>query len=183
MTDAQFDAAIGQIVQRDKSGLREIYDAYARQIYQVIVGIVKSPQDAEDLTADLFMRLWETASQYRPGSGHKRYITVMAKNLALDFLRKNNRLSFDIDDDEQNTVVADTQDLQKDVEEANKQLAATGYEDLENPDGLNLRYYQIEAIKAAENPSEKKKELLEEIQSKVCQLLSFPYLQEQNSLL
>jgi len=42
-------------------------------------------------------------------------------------------------------------DLQKDVEEANKQLAATGYEDLENPDGLNLRYYQIDAIKAAEN--------------------------------
>lgn len=42
-------------------------------------------------------------------------------------------------------------DLQKDVEEANKQLVSTGYEDLENPDGLNLRYYQIEAIKAAEN--------------------------------
>lgn len=42
-------------------------------------------------------------------------------------------------------------DLQKDVEEANKKLVATGYEDLENPDGLNLRYYQIEAIKATEN--------------------------------
>ena len=42
-------------------------------------------------------------------------------------------------------------DLQKDVEEADKKLAATGYEDLENPDGLNLRYYQIDAIKAAEN--------------------------------
>lgn len=42
-------------------------------------------------------------------------------------------------------------DLQKDVEEANKKLVATGYEDIENPDGLNLRYYQIEAIKATEN--------------------------------
>ena len=42
-------------------------------------------------------------------------------------------------------------DLKKDVAEANKQLISTGYEDLENPDGLNLRYYQIEAIKAAEN--------------------------------
>ncbi|MCM1559741.1 MAG: type I restriction-modification system endonuclease [Butyrivibrio sp.] len=42
-------------------------------------------------------------------------------------------------------------DLQKNVEEANKKLAETGYEDIENPDGLNLRYYQIEAIKAAEN--------------------------------
>ncbi len=42
-------------------------------------------------------------------------------------------------------------DLQKDVEAANKKLAATGYEDIENPDGLNLRYYQIEAIKAVED--------------------------------
>ncbi len=42
-------------------------------------------------------------------------------------------------------------DLQKDVAEANRKLAATGYEDLEKPDGLNLRYYQIEAIKATEN--------------------------------
>ncbi len=42
-------------------------------------------------------------------------------------------------------------DLQMDVEEANEQLEHTGFEDLENPDGLNLRYYQIEAIKAAED--------------------------------
>lgn len=42
-------------------------------------------------------------------------------------------------------------DLQKDVEEADRQLLMTGFEDLENPDGLNLRYYQIDAIKAAEN--------------------------------
>ncbi|MCI5620675.1 MAG: type I restriction-modification system endonuclease [Lachnospiraceae bacterium] len=42
-------------------------------------------------------------------------------------------------------------DLQKDVDEANKKLIATGYEELESSGGLNLRYYQIEAIKAAEN--------------------------------
>lgn len=42
-------------------------------------------------------------------------------------------------------------DLQKDIDEANKVLETTSYEDLENPDGLNLRYYQIDAIKAAEN--------------------------------
>lgn len=117
MTDAQFDAAIGRIVRGDRNGLKEIYDAYAAQLCQVITGIVKSPQDAEDLTADLFMKIWETASQYKPGNGHKRYITVMARNIALDFLRKNNRLSFDIDDEEQNTVIADTQDIQNDVEQ------------------------------------------------------------------
>ncbi len=42
------------------------------------------------------------------------------------------------------------QDLERDIAEADKTLASTGYELLEDPDGLNLRYYQIEAIKAAE---------------------------------
>ncbi len=42
------------------------------------------------------------------------------------------------------------QDLEKDITEADKQLAATGYEILQDPDGLGLRDYQIEAIKAAE---------------------------------
>lgn len=53
-------------------------------------------------------------------------------------------------------------DLQKDVEQANQRLAATGYEDLENPNGLHLRYYQIEAIKAAEHAivNEHKKSVL-----------------------
>lgn len=43
-----------------------------------------------------------------------------------------------------------TQDLERDIAAADKKLAATGYELLEDPDGLNLRYYQIEAIQAAE---------------------------------
>lgn len=42
------------------------------------------------------------------------------------------------------------QDLERDIAEADKTLAPTGYELLEDPNGLNLRYYQIEAIKAAE---------------------------------
>lgn len=42
------------------------------------------------------------------------------------------------------------QALEKDIVEADKKLAATGYEVLQDHDGLNLRYYQIEAIQAAE---------------------------------
>jgi RNA polymerase sigma-70 factor (ECF subfamily) len=116
MTDAQFEAAILLIVNGSRDGLREIYDAYAKQIYQVIAGIVKDPQDAEDLTADLFLKLWETASQYKPGSGHKRYITVMARNLAIDFMRKKGRLSFELDDDESGTEAADSQNIENEVE-------------------------------------------------------------------
>lgn len=50
------------------------------------------------------------------------------------------------------------QDLERDIAEADKKLASTGYEILEDPDGLSLRYYQIEAIKAAEKAIAEKKD-------------------------
>ena len=42
------------------------------------------------------------------------------------------------------------QDLERDILEADRKLATTGYELLQDTNGLGLRYYQIEAIKAAE---------------------------------
>ena len=42
------------------------------------------------------------------------------------------------------------QDLERDIAEADRKLAVTGYELLEDSNGLGLRYYQVEAVKAAE---------------------------------
>lgn len=100
LTDYEFDFRIQLILNKDKNGLKEIYNAYGRLIYQQMLSIVKSPQDAEDLTSDFFLRLWETASQYRQGTGHKRYLTVMARNMAIDFLRKRKHECYTLDDDE-----------------------------------------------------------------------------------
>ena len=117
MTDAEFDRAVELVAKREKDGLKIIYDAYAKRIYQVIYGIVKNPHDSQDLTADLFMKLWDDPSSYRSGNGHKRYLTVMAKNLALDFLRKAGRQSFEIDAGEKEYVIPDGGDVEKDITE------------------------------------------------------------------
>lgn len=42
------------------------------------------------------------------------------------------------------------QDLERDIAKAERELAATGYELLQDPNGLGLRYYQVEAVQAAE---------------------------------
>lgn len=99
LTDERFTQCIGMILSGDKNGLREIYDEYGRLIYKQLQSIVKSPQDAEDLTSDFFLKLWENAAQYRSGTGHKRYINVMARNLAIDFLRKRKHESYTLDDE------------------------------------------------------------------------------------
>ena len=91
MNNREFDRCMRRIQKGDKTGLKEIYEAYISYIYAVIRGIVKNKENAEDLTAEFFIKLWNMADQYKVGSGHKTWMTVIARNMAIDFMRKAGR--------------------------------------------------------------------------------------------
>ena len=91
MTDLQFDAAVEKIRNGDKNALKLIYDAYGDKIYRLFLSKVHNHQDAEDLTSDFFLKLWECASSYQPGSGHRCWLNTIARNMAVDYFRKSGR--------------------------------------------------------------------------------------------
>lgn len=91
MTDSQFNAAVVKIRNGDKNGLKLIYDAYGDMIYRLFFSKVHNHQDAEDLTSDFFLKLWECVSSYQPGNGHKCWLTAIARNMAVDHFRKSGR--------------------------------------------------------------------------------------------
>ena len=104
MNDDQFESMISFINRGDKQGLRKIYDEYGKMIYSVMLSVVKNPHDAEDLTSDFFVKLWEKlAAAYKKGNGHKAWMVTAARNMAIDHLRKSGReeLVLDISDDEE----------------------------------------------------------------------------------
>ena len=88
MSDEQFNIAMEKIRKKDKAGLREIYEAYISFIFQVVLDLVRQRETAEDITSEFFIKLWEKAENYRPGSGHRAYLAVIARNMAIDYLRK-----------------------------------------------------------------------------------------------
>ncbi len=77
----------------DKDALKAIYENYRAYIYHFLLGILKSKEDAEDVASEFFIRLYKNASKYKPGSGHKTYITTIERNMAIDFLRSKGRES------------------------------------------------------------------------------------------
>ncbi len=91
MTEHQFEEAVRRMVHGDKEGLREIYESYLGYIYRIIYEILQSKENAEDVTSEFFIRLWDRAEQFKPGTGHKGYLATMARNMAIDFLRKHKR--------------------------------------------------------------------------------------------
>ncbi|MDE6595413.1 MAG: sigma-70 family RNA polymerase sigma factor [Oscillospiraceae bacterium] len=100
MTDRQFERRIKLIQQGDKQGLKEIYGEYGKMIYQCVFQILHSPQDAEDVTSDFFMKLWKIADTYCFGGKHKRWLVTIARNMALDLIKKQSHEQLTINDDE-----------------------------------------------------------------------------------
>lgn len=100
MNDRQFEDCIERILCGERSGLKDIYEEYGRLICGTVMNVVKSPHDAEDVTSDFFIRLWSIADTYAGGKGHRRWLTVIARNMAIDFLRRKSRELPTDDDDE-----------------------------------------------------------------------------------
>lgn len=91
MTEAEFEHCIEKICRSDKSGLKDIYTEYLPFIYRTVYGIVGNKENAEDITSDFFVKLWSLAPKYKKGEGHKGYLATVARNMAIDFIRKNRR--------------------------------------------------------------------------------------------
>jgi len=91
VTNQEFELCITRIKNGDKEGLKDIYEAYLGYIFRIVYEILKSRENAEDITSDFFIKLWEKVDSYRPGSGHKAFLTVMARNMAIDYLRKHKK--------------------------------------------------------------------------------------------
>lgn len=91
MSEQQFEEAVERMLRGDRSGLKEIYECYIGYIYRIIYEVLQNKENAEDVTSDFFIRLWDKAEQFKPGDGHKGYLATMARNMAIDHLRKHKK--------------------------------------------------------------------------------------------
>ena len=91
MVNERFEECMHRIRNGDKNALKEIYEEYNAYIFHLLLGITGNYQDAEDITVDFFIKLWDLSERYTPGGGHKRWMTVIARNMALDYLRSRGR--------------------------------------------------------------------------------------------
>lgn len=85
MNEHQFEDAVARMIRGDKTGLKDIYEAYVGYIYRIVYEILQNRENAEDVTSDFFIRLWDRAGQFKSGGGHRGYLAVMARNMAIDF--------------------------------------------------------------------------------------------------
>jgi len=69
------------------SALGVVYDRYASLVYKLALRILANPQEAEDLTQEIFLTLWRSG-KYNPDRGSLgSFLTTLTRSRAIDRLR------------------------------------------------------------------------------------------------
>ena len=87
-TDAELDRALKS---GDRSALGTIYDRYGSVVYGLALKMLADPQEAEDLTQEVFLTLWRKQSYSQERGSLRSFLTVMTRSRALDRLRSRSR--------------------------------------------------------------------------------------------
>lgn len=84
------DTALLSLIARSQEGaLVQLYDRYSRLVFSLAFAIVHDQATAEEITLDVFMRVWQKAATYRPEQAKvSTWLTHIARNHAIDVLRR-----------------------------------------------------------------------------------------------
>jgi RNA polymerase sigma-70 factor (ECF subfamily) len=90
LEDAQ---AVAMLVRRciagDAVAWEEIVQRYNRRIYNICYRFAGSADDAQDLTQEVFIKMYRTLSSYDPGrAAFMTWLTTITRNLLVDHFRK-----------------------------------------------------------------------------------------------
>jgi RNA polymerase sigma-70 factor, ECF subfamily len=94
----------------DAAAWEEIVQTYNRRIYNICYRFAGSADDAQDLTQDVFIRMYRTLSSYDHSKGaFVTWVTTITRNLLVDHFRKTKQ---DRITDSMDTVGSEHEDVQ-----------------------------------------------------------------------
>ena len=82
---------IKRIAKGDQTGLGDLYDRYKALVFSIAFNVLGNMEDAEEVTLDVFSKIWEKAESYTNKRGTVRvWIAIIARHRSIDVLRRRN---------------------------------------------------------------------------------------------
>jgi RNA polymerase sigma-70 factor (ECF subfamily) len=98
---------LARIQTGDEAAFVETYELFAPKIYRHALFRTSSPQIAEDIMSETFVRAWETVQNKASEIRHlKAFIYRIADNLIIDHYRKNARAAVSISEELEQTLAS-----------------------------------------------------------------------------
>lgn len=140
---------LARIEQAEEAALSVLYDRYQRLVYSLAYQSLGEQGLAEEITQEVFIRIWEKASSYRPEQGKVlTWVVTITRNRAIDLYRRrkvrpeNNTIDWeDLEPGEQSDGV----NIEAEVEmtlERQRIRAALGKLPVEQRQALSLAFFR-----------------------------------------
>ena len=75
----------------EQEALAELYHRTRAAVYGMALSYLHNAHDAQDITQDVFVRVWDCAGQYRPTGSPMGWLLAVCRNLCLMHLRSHSR--------------------------------------------------------------------------------------------
>lgn len=102
---AELEGLLQRTAAGDREVLAQLYRRTRSAVYALVLSYLKNHHDAQDVTQDVFVRVWDSAAQYRPQGSPMGWLLTVARNLALMQLRQRGRTE-ELDDGEWDAIPA-----------------------------------------------------------------------------
>ena len=77
-----------RLQQQDRTALSQLYDLYSSALYGVVLRIVQSPELAQQVIQDTFLKVWKNSGSYDSAKGRVfTWLLNIARNTAIDATR------------------------------------------------------------------------------------------------
>lgn len=83
---------INAITNNDEKAFRSFFSVYHPKIKYFIAGFLNSNEEAEDLTQDTLVKIWQNRHNLGCISNLESYLYCIAKNILFDYIKKNKKM-------------------------------------------------------------------------------------------
>ena len=93
--------------QGDQSAFEQLLDRYQKPVYHQALRLLNNPEDAADVTQEVFIKVWKHLPSFRGESGFATWLYRLTDNAAIDLLRreKKRRGNISLDEEESAAVL------------------------------------------------------------------------------
>ncbi len=102
---ALLDRLLSAVAQGDRDALGQLYRLTRGAVYAMALSVLKDPHDAQDVTQDAFVTVWQKAGSYQSQGSPMAWVLTVTRNLARMRLRQSARFG-ELTDEEWNAIPA-----------------------------------------------------------------------------
>mgnify|MGYP005870080691 CR=1 FL=1 len=111
---------------KDPQAYSKVYDLYVDRIYRFVYFKVSRQEDAQDLTAEVFLKTWQYIVDGKQVKNLNALFYTIARNLVIDYYRKESRKEISLEQD-----IIQQQEIKLDIDQVKKIDTKLEYEKIE----------------------------------------------------